>query len=178
MWHRDGSCRLLFQGDAEVADRGVWAGGALVADQDLAQRPGRLAPLAADPGLERVDRGGQGGPAHVLHGHPDVSLGVFRFLPDLDVLAYGLGRPGRYGAAQLYRSVTVVADLAVEDQVRAAGDAVAAGSGRPQPGERVGEEGVRLGRVQVPGDGQYGAPRDGAGGDVVARHVASSELRL
>ena len=68
-------------------------GGALVADQDLAQRPGRLALLAPDPGLERVDRGRQRGPAHVLHGHPDVGLLVGGLLPDLDVFAHG--RAGR-----------------------------------------------------------------------------------
>ncbi len=98
-------------------------------------------------------------------------------LADLDA-SRRLIRAASHRAAQLQRAVAVVADLAVEDQVRAAGDAFQAGSGGPQPGERVGEEGARLGRVQVPRDGHDGALRDGAGGDVVARHVASSELRL
>ena len=127
-------CQPLLQGDAEVADGGVRFGGALVADQDLAQRSGQLAPLAAHPGLERVDRGGQRGPAHVLHGHPDVGLGVGGLLADLDAFRR-LIRVAGDRAAQLQRAVAVVADLAVEDQVRAPGDAFQAGSGGPQPGE-------------------------------------------
>src|SRR6516165_4774126 len=64
------------QGEGEVADQGVRRGGALVGEEDLPRRRGRLAVLLGGPPRQGVVGGQQGGPGHVLHGYPDVGLVV------------------------------------------------------------------------------------------------------